>query len=171
MLETTLLRQFSSTGRARSETCRKLSSPGLRETADPPYTLKMFFDFGLLGSSFSLIFAVFFSAPVFLPRFRSVFCDFRLMSELPNGSKIIRNHSRNALWFLTSFRNRFSLISAQFWSPPDLKNRAPVYTRALISKNHRFHSRTSFWNDFTSVFDPPNQKNGAENDPEKRAVF
>ena len=81
-----------------------------------------------------------------------LFYDFSLLFELQNGSKIIKNRSRNALWFLTSFRNRFSSISAQFSRSPNLKNRAPVYTGTRFSKNRRFRFRTSFWMDFSAFW-------------------
>jgi len=60
----------------------------------------------------------------------------------------MKMHSRNALRFPTSFRNRFSEISARFSRSPDLKNRALAYTRTRFSKNRRFRFRTSFWRDF-----------------------
>ena len=85
--------------------------------------------------------------PSFSPAdFRTVsrvrFCDLGTLFEVQNGSKIIKNHSRNALLFPSSFRERFLKISAQFSRSPDLKNRAPVYTGARFSKNRRFRFRT-----------------------------
>ena len=40
-------------------------------------------------------------------RFSSFFCDFGVAFEVENNSKIMKMHSRNALRFPTSFRNRF----------------------------------------------------------------
>ena len=78
-----------------------------------------------------------------------VWGDFGLLFEVQNWSGIVKNYSRNALWFPASFRERFLEISAQFPRPPDLKRRAPVYTGTRFSKNRRFRSRTSFWNDLS----------------------
>ena len=90
----------------------------------------------------------FFSRADFRTIFRRLFCDFRTLFEVRNGSKIIKNHSRNALCFPASFRECFLRISVQFPRSPDLKNRAPVYTGTRFSKNRRFCSRTRFSSDF-----------------------
>ena len=80
--------------------------------------------------------------------FWAFFSDLGVLFEVQNGSKIMKMHSRNALRFPTSFRNRFSKISAQFSRSPNLKNRAPAYTGTPFPKNRRFRFRTSFWTDF-----------------------
>ena len=64
----------------------------------------------------------------------------------------MKMHSRNALRFPTSFRNRFFEISDRFSRSPDLKTRAPVYTGTRFSKNRRFRFRTSFGMDSSSFW-------------------